>query len=136
MKEKILSSFPYLFLALFFTVIFTVNSKTHVAEPVFALELTENIPEISTDVSITEPQITETEVKTPQPEADSETETQIIETKQDEINGENVCFYTKSGKKYHLKEDCRYLKNSSTLIKTTVEFAKELGLEPCSGCKD
>lgn len=136
MKEKILSSFPYLLLALFFIVIFAVNSKTQVAEPVFSLELTENIPEIPTDESIITPKITENEVTEPQPDDKSETNTQIIETKTDEISDEEACFYTKSGKKYHLKEDCRYLKNSSTLIKATVEFAKELGLEPCSGCQN
>lgn len=136
MKEKLLSSLPYLLLALFFVGIFAVNSQTHVAGPTFSLELTGDIPEISTDTGSDIEEIAKNEPEDHWSEAKTENESQIIETKPIETGTETSCFYTKNGNKYHLKEDCRYLKNSATIIKATVEFAKDLGLEPCSGCGD
>ncbi len=136
MKEKIFSSLPYLLLALFFVGIFAVNSQTHTVEPAISLNLTGDIPEISFDNDTVSEEITKNEVKEPPSETKTGKESQIIEANTTEINEENPCFYTKNGTKYHLKDDCRYLKNSTTIIKATVEFAKDLGLEPCSGCGD
>ena len=136
MKERILSSFPYLLLALFFIAIFSINSKTHMAEPIFSKDLTELLPVISADKTDEVLDIPKNEDTKPSSEDKTEQNTLIIESNNDEISTEMACFYTKSGEKYHLKEDCRYLKNSTKIIRSTIEFAIELGLEPCSGCRD
>ncbi len=132
MKEKLFSTIPYLLLALFFTVILTVNSKTHVSEPVFSYKTTENIPEISAENNNIIPETNEKTTDKTVSENQNTQNSQIIE----ENTSEYPCFYTRNGTKYHLKDDCRYLKNSSKIIKTTIEFAKDLGLELCSGCQD
>ena len=132
MKEKIFSILPYLLLALFFVAVLAVNSKTHMTEPVFSLDLTENIPEITTDRELILPENSEIQSENQIPEEENNSGTQIIEDK----DSENPCYYTQNGTKYHLDYECRYLKNSSKIIKTTIEFAKDLGLEPCSGCQD
>ena len=43
-------------------------------------------------------------------------------------------FHTPSGKKWHLDENCRYLKNSKTILKSTYEEVCALGLDACSAC--
>ena len=43
-------------------------------------------------------------------------------------------YYTPSGKKWHLKSDCRYLKNSKTIYSGTYDEVTARGLDACSSC--
>lgn len=56
------------------------------------------------------------------------------------LTGQNVVFWTKSGTKYHLYDDCRYINTSKTIdiFSGTVAQARELKniTELCSACKD
>ena len=63
---------------------------------------------------------------------DSEPEKVIVESSETAAE----CYYTKNGTKYHSTPDCRYLKNSVTIIKTSYENAIAMNLTPCSGCAD
>ena len=135
MKEKLSSFFPYLLLALFFISILALNSETDMEKPVYSYRSEDEMPLVSTENNFTETEVSNTDKDVSESDTEQKTETQIIESPTEE-NSAYTCFYTKNGKKYHFKEDCRYLKNSTKIIKTTVDFATELGLEPCSGCKD
>ncbi|MCL2596069.1 MAG: hypothetical protein FWD66_00075 [Paludibacter sp.] len=56
------------------------------------------------------------------------------------LTGQNLVFWTKSGTKYHLYDDCRYINTSKTtdIFSGTVAQARELKniTELCSACKD
>lgn len=120
MKEKILSSLPYLLLALFFCGIILWNINGFVEKPVSS-----NNVKVDSDLSVQESPNEEL----PQ---SSESEKEIVEPS-DTVE---ECYYTKNGTKYHSTPDCRYLKNSVTIIKTYYENAKALNLTPCSACAD
>ena len=127
LKEKILSFLPYLFLALFFIVMLGLNLKGVGETPV------------STDKTISEQENSVQEpsdsVTQEQTEPSAEKETEIIEEVQDDTDYIE-CYYTKNGTKFHSTPDCRYLKNSTLIIKTSYENAKDMNLTPCSGCAD
>ncbi len=54
----------------------------------------------------------------------------------DEIDAEQIVYWTKSGKVWHISRDCRYIKNSTEILCGTVTEAKEAGKEKiCSGCE-
>jgi len=56
------------------------------------------------------------------------------------LTGKNLVYWTKSGSKYHLYEDCRYINTSKTteIFQGTVAQARELKniTELCSACRD
>ena len=127
LKEKILSFLPYLFLALFFIVMLGLNLKGVGETP------------ISTDKTVSEQNDSvqdapDSEIPE-QTEPSAEKETEIIEEVQDDTDYIE-CYYTKNGTKFHSTPDCIYLKNSTLIIKTSYENAKDMNLTPCSGCAD
>ena len=127
LKEKILSFLPYLFLALFFIVMLGLNLKGVGETP------------ISTDKTVSEQNDSvqdapDSEIPE-QTEPSAEKETEIIEEVQDDTDYIE-CYYTKNGTKFHSTPDCRYLKNSTLIIKTSYENAKDMNLTPCSDCAD
>lgn len=127
LKEKILSFLPYLFLALFFIVMLGLNLKGVGETP------------ISTDKTVSEQNDSVQDAldveASEQTEPSAEKETEIIEEVQDDTDYIE-CYYTKNGTKFHSTPDCRYLKNSTLIIKTSYENAKDMNLTPCSGCAD
>ncbi len=127
LKEKILSFLPYLFLALFFIVMLGLNLKGVGETP------------ISTDKTVSEQNDSVQDAldveASEQTEPSAEKETEIIAEVQDDTDYIE-CYYTKNGTKFHSTPDCRYLKNSTLIIKTSYENAKDMNLTPCSGCAD
>ena len=127
LKEKILSFLPYLFLALFFIVMIGLNINGVGETPISA---DKTVSEQNNSVQDA-PDVEDSE----QPEPSAEKETEIVEEIQDGTDYIE-CYYTKNGTKFHSTPDCRYLKNSTLIIKTSYETAKAMNLTPCSGCAD
>jgi len=129
LKYKIISFLPYLLLGVFFFGIIFLNINGNLEKPVY-----------SNETKTEEDQIIQTlpekipDEKEEAPQESEKTQPVIV----DEIfeDSENVTdyYYTKNGTKFHSKPDCRYLKNSSIVIRTTYENAKSMDLTPCSGC--
>lgn len=58
-----------------------------------------------------------------------------LEEKELETSFDNELFYyTKNGAKYHMKEDCRYIINSSNIFFDKIIFLSSYQLTPCSLC--
>ncbi len=72
--------------------------------------------------------LTEQGAETPKAEAEQPAE--------DENEGlPEVCYYTEKGGKWHASTDCRYLKNSTDILQSSVESAALAGKsQPCSAC--
>ncbi len=84
--------------------------------------------------------ITETEseaVKETVSETETETKTEItVELNSTEVEEtENTVYWTEKGGVWHLTRDCRYIKNSTSVLSGTVEEAIESGkTKLCSAC--
>ena len=94
-----------------------MSETIKVSETADKVETAENtgITEINTEAKAEESEYTET-------------------TSEDVTNNDHIVFWTEGGRVWHLKEDCRYLKQS-TVVSGTVEEAIKQGKDRvCSSC--
>lgn len=131
LKDKALLLLPYLFLALFFVGIIFLNLNGNLKEPICPNEG-------KTEIDLPMQAVTETSPDEPEEDeeaqTESKTETVIIDEIQESSKTVTDCYYTRYGTKFHSTPDCRYLKNSPVVIRTSYDNVEKLNLTPCSGC--
>ena len=105
----------------------------------------EKMSEIKSSVFATEKKEDNSTVETTNSGADSEAMTQNPAEKADteetdttstgDTEKSDVVFWTKSGEVWHLSEDCRHLKKSTSIISGTLDEAIDQGKKrACSSC--
>ena len=59
----------------------------------------------------------------------------VPEAREPEEEETFVCYYTEKGGKWHVRENCQYLKNSKEILSGSYESALAAGkVTPCSAC--
>jgi hypothetical protein len=116
-------------------IIFIIALNFYKEEPIYSYTL---IPKEPYGISDDNPK---SEDIIPDPEQPkTETDNNIIENNiieepaPPEAVPEELYYYTKSGTKWHLSKDCRYLKNSKEILEGDLNKTEESGLTPCSAC--
>lgn len=97
----------------------------------------DDVEEITPITDLTEQNAEEPSIEEKQtPQIPEKEHSQVQEPEEISTNSENInkYYYTKSGTKFHLDKNCRYLKNSKEIFEDTLDSIDSNKLSACSAC--